>query len=379
MKVTIIGAGKAGHAAAAHMTKQGFQTSLWDRSAEKIETLKKDNNIHVDGAFSGNFKIHNITHDLSKALEGADLISLMLTSDAYEEIAQKMAPLLVDGQKVLLNCGGVGGTLLFHATLRRAGYQPDIVVGETDTCIYACTSPRIGHSLIKSIKNKMYFTATPLSKANSFLEDINKIYPQFQLVEDPLAIGLWDATCFHTAGIIFNAERISKKEDFNFYIEGITPDIARYMERLDQERVNLTKALGIPTESAREWLHSAYGIPLSDLHTMLQQNKPYKQGSPAPKTFQHRYLLEEVPTKLIPRLEFARVLGVPQPLTTEMADRACELTGINLYAKGRTMKKLGFTEDDILNYSKNGIQPYLKRHMLHETHFQKPEVGAVGG
>jgi len=360
----IIGAGNGGHAAAGHIKSQGYHTTLWNRPGEKIEQLKKDPSITLEGKINKKVVLDKVTDNLEEALKDADVISLMVTSDSYDYLAEIMAPFLKDNQMILLNCGGIGGTLIFYQKVRDQGYDPKIIVGETDTCVYGCKMLKIGSSLIKSIKDKMYFTAIPPDLATTFLNNLQEMYPQFEHIADPLDPGFWDITCLHTAGMVLNKDRIKNGEHFLFYIDGVTPKIGEYMEAMDQERVAVANALGLPTESATEWLHSAYGVELADLRTMLHQNEPYQHNAFAPTTFQHRYFLEEVPTKLIPQTEMAKILGIPQPLTTEIIQQACELTNQNLTANGRTLQKLGLTPHDIRNYSKTGIQPYLERNRL---------------
>lgn len=362
MKLTVIGAGKGGHAAAGHAKYNGCFVTLWNRPGEKIERLKKEPKITLEGKINDVVTLDKVTDNLEEALIGADVISIMTTSDNYDDIAQKMAPYLKDGQKILLNCGGIGGTLVFNQAVKDAGYYPDITVGETDTCVYGCKVPEVGRSQIKSIKNKMYFTTIPIEGAQDFLDSISPVYTQFEHIEDPLATGFWDVTCFHTAGVVLNEERIRRQEKFLFYMSGVTPEIGKYMEKMDEERVAVARALGLPTETAMEWLNSAYGVEMADLRTMIHNNEPYKYNAYAPTTFNHRYLLEEIPTKFVPQLEMAEVLSIPQPLTREISEKACELTGIDFFLKGRTLKRLGLTPKDIQNYSQQGIRPYLQRH-----------------
>ncbi|PKF49147.1 NAD/NADP octopine/nopaline dehydrogenase family protein [Enterovibrio nigricans] len=130
---------------------------------------------------------------------------------------------------------------------------------------------------------------------------------------------------------------------------------------LDAERVAVAKAMGLPTQNVNEWLNTVYDVPIDDLHIMLKNTPSYNYSAPAPKTLCHRYLTEEVPTRHVPQLEMARILNVPQPLTREICDKACNLTGMNLFNKARTIKKMGLTEADIKNYKALGLRPYLER------------------
>lgn len=362
---TVIGAGQGGHAAAGHIKLRGHNVKLWNRPGEKIEYLKKNPTISLEGKLNGSFELDTVTDDIEEAIHGSDIITVMTRADLHEDLATKLAPFLKDNQMILLNGGGIGGSLLFHKTINSLGYNPKIIVGETDTCVYGCKVPKIGQSLIKSIKKNMLFSSIPNNEhSEHFLNKIKDIYPQFNYVNDPFMPGFSDGTTFHTAGMVLNQNRIANKENFNFYIEGITKDIAKFMEEMDQERISTAKALGLNVISEIEWLNKAYGIPISDLHTMLQKNEPYKYNAPAPKTFQHRYLVEEIPTKIIPQLEIGEILGIKQPLTKYIADEACKLTQIDFYKTGRNIEKLGLTKEDIINYSKQGIKPYLQRNLM---------------
>jgi opine dehydrogenase len=291
----------------------------------------------------------------------------MTTADAYEAIAENMAPYLQDEQKIILNAGGIGGSLLVYNTIKKKGYNPKITIAETDTCMYGCKVPEPNTSLIKSIKNKLMFSLLPDVEPDKFLDAINFIYPQLSYINDPLASGLWDATCLHVGGMIFNEDKIRKKEKFLFYIEGVTPEIGEYMEMLDSERMDVAKAMGLKSESVNEWLNSSYGIPIGPLSQMLHKNEPYRYNAFAPTDFNHRYLTEEVPTKMIPQLEMAKILGVPQPMTEWAISKASELVGRNLYQGSRTLEKLGLLPEDIASYSINGIKPYLERMNSNKT------------
>ena len=363
MKWTILGAGKGGHAAAGHVKLAGEEVTLWNRPGDKIDYLIQNPHIEVKGKLEGRAELDKVTDSLEDAVRDAEIISIKTTTDIHTDLARKVAPYLHDGQRVLLNCGGMGGSLLFLQTIRDTGYTPRIIVGETDTCTYGCKVPKPGESLIKSIKNRVDFSSVPIDGAEEFLKAMSNVYPQFRDVKEPLASG-FDSTCFHTAGMVLNRDRIARAEDFNFYIDGVTPEIGEFMEAMDSERLAVANAMGIPTQHITQWLNDAYDVPMGDLHQMLKDTPPYQHNAPAPKTFQHRYLLEEIPTKVVPVLEMATILGIPMPKTRMITDMACDLTGVDLYAEGRTLDKLGLLPQDILTYRSEGLHPYLKRQGL---------------
>ena len=92
-----------------------------------------------------------------------------------------------------------------------------------------------------------------------------------------------------------NLVRIEAGEDFLYYHEGISPLVASVLERLDQERVAVARALGVPVLPVLDWLHSKYGSRGGSLYEALQQTEAYAAVL-GPKDIHTRYLYEDVPT-----------------------------------------------------------------------------------
>jgi opine dehydrogenase len=163
--------------------------------------------------------------------------------------------------------------------------------------------------------------------------------------------------------MIKNANRILNQENFNFYIDGISPEYAIYMEEMDKERYAVAKAVGLEPRTVTEWLNVAYGVPKGSLYEMIQKTPPYintpenSNRSPAPRTLYHRYLLEEIPLRAVPTVEIAKIFGIPTPKYDEMINSACELTGVDFWKTGRTLDDMGLTKQDVLDWKNT----YCKR------------------
>ena len=115
---------------------------------------------------------------------------------------------------------------------------------------------------------------------------------------------------FHPALTLLNAGRIeSTRGDFQFYIDGVTPSVARVLEVLDRERVTVASSLGIRAHTAMEWLKMAYDATGSDLHETIH-NQPGYYGIKAPATLNHRYITEDIPMSLVPIAALGQRYGV---------------------------------------------------------------------
>jgi opine dehydrogenase len=133
------------------------------------------------------------------------------------------------------------------------------------------------------------------------LEAVAPTYPQFIDGVSVLHTGMNNmGAIFHPALTLLNAGRIeSTHGDFEFYIEGVTPSVARVLEVLDRERVTVAAALGIRARSAMEWLKLAYDATGEDLNEAIHNQSGY-YGIKAPSTLNHRYIFEDVPMSLVP-------------------------------------------------------------------------------
>ena len=98
---TVVGGGSGGHAVAGHLALLGHDVRLYDISQSTVEIINREKGIILDGEINGKGKIEYATTDLAKALDGADIIMVVVPATAHGSIARKCAPFLKDGQIVL--------------------------------------------------------------------------------------------------------------------------------------------------------------------------------------------------------------------------------------------------------------------------------------
>jgi opine dehydrogenase len=152
----------------------------------------------------------------------------------------------------------------------------------------------------------------------------------------------------------------SAQGEFQFYLEGVTPAIARILERLDRERVTVATAMGIKAQSAMEWLERAYSAYGDNLHDAIHANPGYK-GITAPVTVRHRYIFEDVPYSLVPIAALGRRFGVDVQGIEAMIQLGCIMHGTDYRHRGRTLSRMGLeglSIEEITNLVEHNT-PYL--------------------
>jgi opine dehydrogenase len=241
--------------------------------------------------------------------------------------------------------GRTCGALEFSKVMRDNGCKADVTVAEAETFIYASRSDGPAQARIFRIKEAVPLAALPATRTQKVLEMIQEAYPQFIDGVNVLNTGLNNmGAIFHPALTLLNAGWIEATHgDYQFYIDGVTPSVARVLEVLDRERVTVAAALGIRARTSLEWLKLAYDTDGEDLHEAIH-NQPGYYGIKAPPTLHHRYLFEDVPMSLVPIASLGKRYGVSVRGMESMIQIASIIHRTDYWRRGRTVEKLGLEQ-----------------------------------
>ena len=148
---------------------------------------------------------------------------------------------------------------------------------------------------------------------------------------------------FHPALAMLNTGWIEATHgDFEFYVDGVTPSVAKVLEVLDRERVTVASALGLRARTGLEWLELAYNAKGENLYEAMHNQSGY-YGIKAPPTMNHRYLTEEIPMSLVPIASLGERYGVSVRGIDSIIRLGCLMHNTDYWRKGRTVEKLGIS------------------------------------
>jgi opine dehydrogenase len=136
--ITIIGAGIGGLYLAAELGMAGFRLRLHDIDDSKLSEIRAHGGVDVEGEKGGFAAVERAASELGSAVDGADIIIVVTGGNAQALVARSLAPLLRDGQVILLIQGNTGGSLIVRRALDDAGCRADIDVAEMDNYPYSC-------------------------------------------------------------------------------------------------------------------------------------------------------------------------------------------------------------------------------------------------
>jgi opine dehydrogenase len=359
----VIGAGNGGKAMAAHLAIMGFRTSLYNRTPERIAAIAELGSIQLssyEGGPHGFGKLHKVSSRLAEVLEDADVIMVVVPSSAHAGIAGRLSPHLRDGQIIVLHPGRTCGAIEFRKVLSDHDCQADVTVSEAETFIYASRAEGPAEARIFRIKNAVPLAALPATRTRDVLSALRNAYPEFIDGINVLHTGLNNmGAIFHPALTLLNAGRIeSTSGEFQFYIDGVTPSVARVLEVLDRERVTVAAAVGVRARTALEWLRLAYNVQGESLFEAIQNQTGY-YGIKAPATLNHRYIFEDVPMSLVPISSLATRYGVSVRGIESIIRMACFVHRTDYFRRGRTLRSLGLeglSVSELTGYVNEGLQ-----------------------
>ena len=357
IRYSVLGAGHGGQCMSAYLKLKGYEVSLYDRYESVIKPLKEKGGIDLKGvSLNGFAKIDNITADIKQAVEDADVILVVIPTFGHEYIAENLAPVLKDGQVIVLCPGSTGGVLEFKKVLKDRNCKANIKLGETNSLIYSARAEVPGIAVISGIKQTMPLAALPSSDADEIIRLLKEPYPEYVKAENVLVSAISNnGAILHPIPILLNTGWVeATKGNFKFYYDSITPSIGKLIERIDAERMQISRALGIKVKDIKESLYEYYGASGESLYELVRNIDAYSIAK-APDKLETRFITEDVPMGLVPMTELAKLVNVKTPIMDMIIELASILLERDFRTTGRTLEKMGIDgmdKENLLNYIK---------------------------
>lgn len=337
MNVTVIGAGNSGLAMAAHLSMEGNHVTLWNRSNTTIAKLLETHTIYCEGVINGNIRIDQITCDIEKAVTNPDVILITTPASSHKEIAELIAKHIKKELIIVLNPGRTFGALEFLEIYNKYNQKFKQKVAETQTIIYTCRKTGDDSVNIISLKKGVLISTLNAVENDNIISSLplclrHYLIPAKSIIETSIGnVGM----ILHCAPLLLNTGWTENKNNiYKYYYDGITPSVSRLLEKIDQERVLVSKKLGVEVETTQEWLKRIYQIKGENLNECIQNNEAYKTID-APSSLYHRYIFEDVPYGLVPLEAVGKMKGLSMKYTGLIIDLASSLLDIDFRTKGR--------------------------------------------
>jgi opine dehydrogenase len=361
-KVTIMGGGNGGRTAAVEFALAGHQVTLFEipELSCQIEAIAKTKQIKATGIIEGNAELKMVTFNAAEAVEGPEIIFIVVPTMFHIEYARMLAPLLQDGHNVVLMPGSIG-SLEFAEELRRRGIDKDITISDFAALPYATRIIDPNTVKVFGRRAKLSIGVFPAEKSDRVMPIVDDLYPGIEIMRDVFEAGLTNPNpTLHCLGVLLNAGRIEYSHgEFYYYEEGMTPGVCRAIEAIDQERLNIGKALGLNILSLKDTYPVMKYGPKGDTFWQVIRGVLPLMGVKGPTELDNRYLTEDVPIGLVCFSQLGRQLGVDVKLMESVIFMAEAVLGRDFYSSGRTLERCGIVGMDsnaLVQYAKTGIK-----------------------
>ena len=340
MNIAILGGGHGCYAAAADLSEAGHRVRLWRRDAAALEPVIRAGSIvlkDADGARE--VPIARATADIAEALHGAQLIVIPSPAIAQVDIANAMAPHLVDGQVVFLPPGTFGSVVMARI-VRAAGNRADVAWAETGTLPYLARKhgDREVNVTVRAVR--LPTGVYPARSARAAIEVIRQAYPSVHACGDALSGALMNAgPVIHPPLMVMNAAPLQHFDRWDIHAEGTQPAVRAVTDRLDLERIAVREALGYGAPHYPLADHYAndrwmYG----DAHKKLVDSGDWREHI---DLHTHRYVTEDTELGLAFLASVARWCGVDAPIAQGLLAVTGGFLGRDLRQGPRTLEALG--------------------------------------
>jgi opine dehydrogenase len=345
VKVAILGAGAGGVSAAVDLSQRAHEVRLWNRSPETLQPLRAARGITYSGVLGEGFvAVDVITTDLAAAARNADVLLVCLPSLALGSLAADLVRIRVEETPVVLNAGHTGGALEFAQTFRNVGRTPPPTV-EFSTLTYVArkSSP----DRVATTGRAKAVRAAALPGGSRALQLARELYDCAKPAANVIATSLSNVNIIlHPPGAVLGSAWIQATSgDFTFYVQGLTDGVARVMEQLDVERLDVARALGEELTSLFDEMR-AIGTIESGADRSQGLAAAIRAGDAnrsirAPASLRHRYFHEDFWYGLKPFLAFAAIAKVDTPIARALWTLGETLLGPEAPSGGRSAAQMG--------------------------------------
>ena len=345
MKVAILGSGNGALAEAFEWSRAGHDIYMFDfpQFDKQVAAITKAGGIYSEGMMEGFQPVKYAGHDIELVLKGADLVFAVGPAYATEPFGKACAPYAEKGQIFVVCPSSCMGAILFKNALGLSVEDHSVIVADTSTLPYAVRIIADGKIAVYNRLGGGVLLATLPSSKNDMVYDLLKpVHGCVEKAKNIFQTCLQNANpMLHPCITTLNAARIEGPDDFFFYEEGVTPGVGRLLKAIDDERIQLGKALGLEIESDPH-ISIRQGYLTEESYDHGYSKAPGFMGIKAQTQLDYRYYNEDAGFGLVLWVDLADRLGLELPNVRAMLQIVSSIMGRDYKAeKARTLETLG--------------------------------------
>jgi opine dehydrogenase len=348
VKVAVLGSGGGALAVAADLSHAGRDAVIADlpEFASNLEPVRAQGGVRVvAGLYGIRIEPVAVADGVEQAVDGAELVIVVVPCFGHEPFMRVLAPLLREGQSLLF-FGEGSGSLIARLALAEVGKHA-IAVGETNTLPYLARPAGSGGVTADRKIGGVLLAGLPASSTKALLDQVSDVWPYISAAES-----VWETVLInfnaidHVATMVANAGTAENRTGgMLLWGEGATPSVVRVIEAVDGELLAIRRALGLSDERRyRDFLIAQGFAPDAgpELYDVMRASKLVLGYAPTgPEGLKTRYLTEDVPYALVLAASIGDEVGVETPVIDGLIAITSVMLEQDFRAEGRTLAGLG--------------------------------------
>jgi opine dehydrogenase len=347
--VAVLGAGAGGLSSAVEFAQRGYEVRLWARRAAALERCYKCGVRYCGALGEGCAQLSFTTTDLGAALLGAEVVVVCLPGPAHAAVFEDLARLRC-AVPIVLSPGQTGGALHIRQAFGAAGVALP-PTAELSTLPYVARLQPDGSLFVSGRARQVRCGVLPGGEGAAKVA-AGLFWCSLELT-DVLGSSLSNVNMvLHPPGAVLAAAWVEATAgDFTFYVEAMTPGVARVLEALDAERTSVGARFGHELPSLVEEMALIGTVPVelagrAGTASVIRSGEP-NRAIKAPSSLEHRYYREDFAFGLVPFLAFAKIAGVATPVAEALVSIASALLPRDVMTQARTAEALGIAGCDM--------------------------------
>jgi hypothetical protein len=350
------------------LTAAGHNVRLWavketaKTLATFVERLPSEYEMRERGAsvstFRGKAAITVVTHDSQIALKGSDGIIIAQPVTEYGAVADKLAPLLTNGQTVCLVNAPLGAGFQFKQLMRRRNKDLQLNIIEVGN-LFDCAQIEGNVLLIRGQREKVSFCGNTRNETRRGLSIANTISQGLVPTSNVIERGLSEVEKMLRPVFLLFALLGGRANELDNIANLVNPSLTKLIASLDREMQMLAKVYHVVIPSFLETLTHFGGVGWEDADTLGQAliniaGNLIDQGlsdrsaaSVSPQTAAAELLKVDVLETFTLLSDFARLSRTHVPVINSIIELSSVVTKADLEKNGRKLSDLGLLGFDV--------------------------------